>query len=112
MRSPDGSVVDLTWENMASYDSIKVQRNGVDIATIASDSTSFQDTGVPEGEHSYRVIAEIGGLSEGPVCGVMAPVRFSTPDPADPTLRLWLRGSDLVPQDDPNPDNSRQMVTE
>ena len=111
-RSLDGTVVDLTWENAVSYDSIKIQRDGADIATVAGDATSYQDTDVPEGEHGYRVIADIGGLVEGPVCRVFGPVRFSTPDPADPTLRLWPRGSDLVPEDDLNPDNPRQMVTE
>ena len=65
VRSPDGNVVNMTWDNVGAYDSMVVRRNGADIATIASDATSYQDVDVPPGSHTYQVVAPRAILDSG-----------------------------------------------
>ena len=100
------SNVDLTWENQlphqlnpAPYDSIKILRNGGQIAAIAGDASSFQDTNVPAGEtFIYQVKGVLGSKESGPTCTVdNEPPRLisATRDPVN-SRRVTVKFSEAV----------------
>jgi hypothetical protein len=62
--------VTLTWLNHETYDSLKVLRDGAELATLAATDTLYVDSGVPEGAHTYQVLASFLGSDDGPACDV------------------------------------------
>ncbi|MBN1421191.1 MAG: IPT/TIG domain-containing protein, partial [Planctomycetes bacterium] len=70
----DCSTVDLTWTVGGTYDSIRVRRDGADLATLAGDASSYQDAAATPGTRTYAVIGIRGSLSSTPAtCGVSVP---------------------------------------
>jgi hypothetical protein len=47
----------IEWQNPATYDGIRIERDGGALVEIAGDATSFHDAGAGPGRHHYRVIA-------------------------------------------------------
>jgi hypothetical protein len=62
--------VELSWKNNALYESLKVLRDGAELAPLAVDATSYVDTNVPAGEHTYQIAAKSGADEGGPSCQV------------------------------------------
>ncbi len=54
---------ELTFTNHGPYDSITLERDGVVIATLPGDASSFTDNAVIPGVHRYRVTPITGGIS-------------------------------------------------
>ncbi|MGQ9589143.1 MAG: hypothetical protein ACUVYA_02485 [Planctomycetota bacterium] len=65
-----GDEVELSWTNNEAYDSLKILRDGAELASLAPAATSYVDAGVPEGAHTYQVLATVGATSDGPTCEV------------------------------------------
>ncbi|MGE3165468.1 MAG: hypothetical protein AB7O52_11225 [Planctomycetota bacterium] len=61
----NGSVTStaLSWVNGTTYTSIDIRRDGFTITTLPGTSTSFTDTGVAAGAHTYAVIGRVGASS-------------------------------------------------
>lgn len=55
-----GGDVDLDWTNGESYDNVRVERNGTQIALLAGSATSYTDD-PGAGMHSYAVYGVVGG---------------------------------------------------
>lgn len=55
-----GFDVDLAWTNGETYDNVRIERNGSQIALLPGSATSFTDT-PPSGMHQYSVIGIVGG---------------------------------------------------
>jgi hypothetical protein len=72
-RIGDGLTVDLSWVNGGVYSSLKVLRDGAEIASLPVDATSYKDENVPFGRRDYQVLAEFGGFVLGPSCSVADP---------------------------------------
>jgi streptogramin lyase len=53
--SPTNSAPSLTWDSAPGTTSYNIYRNGTDVGS--SDTTSFTDTGAPQGTNSYYVTA-------------------------------------------------------
>lgn len=53
----------LGWTNPDAYDSIRVLRNGILIATLAGSDTSFTDGDAPAGLHTYALEAVVGAVT-------------------------------------------------
>ncbi len=68
--TPERTSVLLTWENFAAYDELIIKRDGQEIASLDQGDTEYMDTDVPEGEHTYQVLATYHGQSDGPTCTV------------------------------------------
>jgi len=60
---PDTNTVLLTWTNGMAYDSIVLQRNGIDIATLGGMDNTYSDTGASISTHLYTLTASAGGTS-------------------------------------------------
>ncbi|MFQ5653263.1 MAG: hypothetical protein ACE5GW_00855 [Planctomycetota bacterium] len=58
--SADGGTVTVTWTNGELYDTVVIIRDGVVIATLPGTDSSFVDTGVAPGLHSYEIYGTIG----------------------------------------------------
>ncbi len=59
-----GRKVQLSWTNAEAYDFVQVYRDGTAAGNLINGNvtgTSFTDTEVPLGEHSYRVRGSLGG---------------------------------------------------
>ena len=69
----------LSWVNASAYDSIDLNRDGVQIATLAGTATSYTDLSPSSGNHSYSLIAHSGALEAAPASCV---VQVSVVDPA------------------------------
>ncbi|MBN1442138.1 MAG: hypothetical protein JXA90_05475 [Planctomycetes bacterium] len=52
--------VELTWQNGAAYDELRILRDDLLIEELEGDATSFLDEDVEEGTHVYEVVAVIG----------------------------------------------------
>ncbi len=50
-----GDDILLGWTNGQVYDAIDIERNGVNIATVAGTDTSYLDVGPAAGDYTYRV---------------------------------------------------------
>ena len=61
-----GGGIALTWRNGASYDSIRVERDGAPIAELPGDRESHLDPRPGPGAHRYRLIAVQGGVESFP----------------------------------------------
>lgn len=57
-----GSGWEFTWDLGAAYDEIEVERNGVLIELLAGDATSFVDSSVPPGRHTYLFRARVASV--------------------------------------------------
>ena len=57
----------LEWTNAATYDTIRILRNGTEIAVLRGTDTTYTDAGLLPGEYTYEVIAEIGTGQSKPV---------------------------------------------
>lgn len=55
----------LSWVNGTTYTAVEVRRDGFTIATLPGSATSFNDTGVPAGPHTYVVLG-VSGASFSP----------------------------------------------
>ena len=64
------TTVTLTWVSFGTYESLVVKRDGEQIADLNVEDTSYVDTDVPEGSHTYEVLATAEGTTEGPSCEV------------------------------------------
>ena len=62
---PDFQDVSLTWVNGMMYDSIRVTRDGSEIAVIAGGMMTYSDSGVSLGEHTYTIEGTTSGVSAG-----------------------------------------------
>ncbi len=65
-----GREVALSWVNHDVYESLKIIRDGAELAALPVDATSYLDADVPEGPHTYQVLATLHGASGGPSCEV------------------------------------------
>jgi hypothetical protein len=79
-RSSDGATADLSWTLNGTYSSLKVLRDGAEIASLPVSSTSYRDASVPALAHTWQVLAEAGGETWGPSC--------TLDDPAHPEVHL------------------------
>jgi hypothetical protein len=77
-----GSNVLLSWRNTASYDKIRVERNGVVVGEIDGHATGFRDASVPDSVYTYKVVGEEQGATSFP-----AHAFLSTVAPRDGFLR-------------------------
>jgi hypothetical protein len=71
-RRTGESEVELSWTNHASYESIRIRRDGQHIAQLGSTVTSYTDSSAPAGTPEYQVLAVDGGEQGGPSCEVSA----------------------------------------
>ncbi|MBI4583508.1 MAG: hypothetical protein HY717_05760 [Planctomycetes bacterium] len=76
----DGRDVRLAWTNHAVAESLKVLRDGIEIASLAVDATAYVDTAVSLGDHTYQILATAGPQSGGPNCTVTI---FNPPAPGE-----------------------------
>ena len=53
--------VALNWTNPVPYDEVLLERNGLPYATLAGDTTSFEDTAVAAGNYGYGVRGVLAG---------------------------------------------------
>ncbi|MBN1422009.1 MAG: hypothetical protein JXP34_24770 [Planctomycetes bacterium] len=58
--SAEPPVVDLTWNDVGTYESILVRRDGETLATLAGDAEAYQDTPSRSGNLSYEIVAKAG----------------------------------------------------
>ena len=58
-----GSNIDVTWSNNSSYESLELRRNGIAIAQLGGEVSSYVDIDPISGNHDYQVIASQGGLT-------------------------------------------------
>ena len=69
--TPGGTVAQIDWTNTEVYSDLVITRNGLDIATVTGDSTSYSDQTSPAGVATYSVRAVADGLpSSGVECSV------------------------------------------
>lgn len=61
-RSEDGKTTDLSWTNNGTYASLKILRDGVEIASVPVTATSYRDAAAPIGKLTYQVLAEADGV--------------------------------------------------
>ncbi|MFQ5654048.1 MAG: hypothetical protein ACE5GW_04880, partial [Planctomycetota bacterium] len=79
-----GADVDLAWMNPDPYTSVRVLRDGAEIASLAGDATSYTDTGVAPGSHQYAVVGEDSGAG----CGSASdPCTVDVQPPGDQFIR-------------------------
>ncbi len=62
---PEFQDVTLTWTNGMMYDSIRVTRDGTEIAVLNGGMMMTTDAGVSLGEHTYTVEGTVSGVSAG-----------------------------------------------
>ncbi|HVR75069.1 MAG TPA: hypothetical protein VMT52_12080, partial [Planctomycetota bacterium] len=65
-----GLDVELEWANPGPYESLRVMRDDVEIATLDVAASTYLDAGVPDGAHTYQVLATVAGTEDGPSCEV------------------------------------------
>ncbi len=66
---------DLSWTNGYAYASVRVLRNGVEVALLAGTATSYQSTTLDVGATPFQVIGVFSGLSSAPAaCTVSRPL--------------------------------------
>lgn len=66
-----GTGIELNWINGEAYDSVIVTRDGVTVAELSGDSTTFTDPFVPAGTYTYEVFGSLGGsISSAVNCSV------------------------------------------
>lgn len=75
-KASSGNVT-LEWTNAASYTEIRIERDGALLAALPGAATSYTDSSVPDGDHTYRVVVTLGGLAGGPACALSV---FTVPD--------------------------------
>jgi hypothetical protein len=92
-RPGDGLTVDLSWVNGGVYSSLKVLRDGAEIASLAVDATSYKDENVPFGRRDYQVLAEFGGFVLGPSCSVADPAHGEVAITAMTFFQTYADGS-------------------
>ena len=63
-----GSTASLSWTLPAPGEIIELSRNGAVIATLAGDSTSYDDVGAPAGTHEYCIVNRIGSGTSATTC--------------------------------------------
>ncbi len=57
-----GGDVDLSWSLGGAYSSISVSRDGAFLAVLGGAATSYTDSGVLAGSHTYQISVDCGGL--------------------------------------------------
>lgn len=62
--------VDLSWTSGTTYDEIRIVRDGTVQDEIEGDATSWLDSDVPEGDHTYAVVAVAGAAEVSSECQV------------------------------------------
>ncbi|HIA26813.1 MAG TPA: hypothetical protein EYN79_01615, partial [Planctomycetes bacterium] len=68
-------VAELTWTNPSSYDVIELLRDGVLIATLAGDTTSFSEGGLQPGSYVYELFGILGNsISDTAKCTPVVPI--------------------------------------
>jgi hypothetical protein len=60
--------VQLSWQNHDDYESLVVLRDGVELAALDPAASDYLDADVPDGVHTYQVLASLGGIEDGPTC--------------------------------------------
>ncbi|MBN1417256.1 MAG: IPT/TIG domain-containing protein [Planctomycetes bacterium] len=76
----DPSAVQLTWKNGQGYTSIRILRDGVEIAgALAGGTVAYVDRNVPPGTHTWQVVGRVSTLE-------------SDPNQAQATLQVALIG--------------------
>jgi hypothetical protein len=63
----------LTWELPSPVDSLRILRDGVELAVLDPTDTSYTDAATPERAHTYTVEATLGLRNEGPSCTLEDP---------------------------------------
>ena len=95
--------VDLSWTNLGAYETLAVERDGELVASLAVDDTVYTDTGVPEGQHTYQIVATAGGESGGPECTVTIMPDLNgqsvAVDLAEDDVEQGMRNSHTAPPD-------------
>ncbi|MEM7166522.1 MAG: hypothetical protein AAF581_13735 [Planctomycetota bacterium] len=59
----NGFQVLLSWTNNAAYDAIAVTRDGVQIATLTSGESSYNDAGLAAATYTYTLTGSVSGIS-------------------------------------------------
>ncbi|MBN1417548.1 MAG: hypothetical protein JXP34_02165 [Planctomycetes bacterium] len=52
--------VEIAWQNLAAYDAIAIDRDGIEVARLAGDATSWSDRPAPVGAHVYGIAGLLG----------------------------------------------------
>ncbi len=71
---PSGSSILIRWTNPEEYSSIRIERDGVQIAEIPGDRTDYRDAEAGPGVHRYRIVAAREGQESFPQVVVALPV--------------------------------------
>lgn len=89
--------VELTWQNGALYDELKILRDGTEITELTGDATSYLDGDVDEGTHVYDVVAVVGNAEIPTSCEITVffvdPGTTVSVDLGDPDLEDGLANS-------------------
>jgi hypothetical protein len=68
-RRDHGDVV-LDWQNAAVYEALRILRDSEELVVLDPAATTYTDVDVPDGVHSYQVLATLIGVEDGPTCEV------------------------------------------
>ena len=69
--SPEHARVALTWANGAAYASVRVSRDGAQVALLPGSTTAYSDTTPPAGAHTYAVTGLLlNDVSDESACAV------------------------------------------
>lgn len=94
--------VSVGWTNPQAYDSLTVRRDGVVVATLAGNATSYLDVAPSAGNHAYSIIGSVATLSSAPVSCVVfvstvTPVTNPTCVQFDENVQLqWQNGGGVA----------------
>ncbi len=89
--APEEDTVKLTWSNPYNYDSVEILRDGELLAQLSGDATTYTDTQVPVGPHTYEVRGKSDGVTTG---SVSCEIRIQVPPPA--SLSCAARGQTVT----------------
>jgi hypothetical protein len=67
--------VRLRWRNPASYDLLRIERNGAPVGEVSGGATTFLDAEVPAGVFTYKVIGVRGGETSLPAAALAVATR-------------------------------------